>query len=182
MLVLLTLAWFAGGNLNQVRVQVRGYGYIAGEIHACEPCAPCLSDDDQGRQTDNSTSTGTNSSSGDTGAGDTTHTNSSTGSGGSAANRNASSSSARSGPATCHGTVAAGRGFLGLFDTDARGSIRRGWIVSEGLSYSAATYLELYYLGTRKKMKHTITHLRVNTEADTFFMHGCDRPGKVSMI
>jgi len=56
----------AGGNIRELDITNRGYGYIDGELHACEPCSPCLSEDLLRANSDNADppgSLGTNSTS-----------------------------------------------------------------------------------------------------------------------
>jgi len=79
----------------------------------------------------------------------------------------------------CEGVRHEGKGFAARFNTDPRGGFRDVWVVSQGLSYSAHAYVEVFYLGTHQPMRHTITAVQVLVDADSFFMHGCDRPGRV---
>jgi hypothetical protein len=48
--------------------------------------------------------------------------------------------------------------------------MRAALVHARGLSYSAETYIELFYPGTQKPMTHTITKLWVRDDEDQFFM------------
>jgi hypothetical protein len=120
-----------GGNIEEVFVANLGSGYIPGELRACEPCAPCLADlflpsKDQPPLTNASNASNTtrnaSSASAPRGGG---------GANGTLAN-GADGDASEGGANKCDGVESLGTGFLGVFDTDARGGIRDVRIISQG--------------------------------------------------
>jgi hypothetical protein len=81
----------------------------------------------------------------------------------------------------CEAMRDVGKGFSGQIDTSQEGNIRRAWVETEGISYSAHVYLRLFYHGTNRAMTHTITRVWVKALDDRFFMFGCYRPGQLLM-